>query len=150
MAVNSIDEFISDFSKFYILMLLHDRPLHGYRVISEFKKRVGKDISPGLVYPFLREIEKRGLVTCAIVSGDERKRKVYQLTREGRDVCKRFFRRFTTLVSTALKSGPEVCAHCGCKVYEGGYIEVVDGKETMFCCKHCANSYKKGLLGRRI
>jgi hypothetical protein len=27
-------------------------------------------------------------------------------------------------------------------VYEGGYREVIDGKETTFCCMHCARSYK--------
>ena len=35
------------------------------------------------------------------------------------------------------------CAHCGCKLYEGGHREKVGGKERMFCCCHCAHSYRQ-------
>ncbi len=34
-----------------------------------------------------------------------------------------------------------VCAHCGCKVYEGGHKEEIEGKDLMFCCHHCAHSF---------
>lgn len=144
-----LNEVISDLSKFYILILLHDKPLHGYRILSEFKKRVGKDISPSLVYPFLQEIEKRGLATSNEIREAKRKRKVYTLTRKGREVCRRFLKQFSVLISTAIEPSLEVCAHCGCKVYEGGYHEFIDGKETMFCCKSCADSYNELLSGKR-
>ncbi|NIQ06216.1 MAG: hypothetical protein GWO20_10990, partial [Candidatus Korarchaeota archaeon] len=51
---SELDELISDFSRFYILTILYEGPAHGYRILSKFKKRVGKEISPSLVYPFLR------------------------------------------------------------------------------------------------
>jgi len=137
------DEVISDLSKFYILLMLYDEPLHGYRILTKFKERVGKDISPSLVYPFLQQIEERGLVTSAEISRDERKRRIYRLTREGREACRRFLKQFSVLVSIAIEPSLEVCAHCGCKVYEGGHRETINGKETAFCCEHCASSYKE-------
>jgi hypothetical protein len=39
----------------------------------------------------------------------------------------------------------DICAHCGCKIYEGSYREEINGKEMSFCCIHCANHYKHGL-----
>ena len=50
----NIDEFISDFSRFYILTILYEGPAHGYSIINRFKKRVKKEVSPSLVYPFLQ------------------------------------------------------------------------------------------------
>jgi hypothetical protein len=53
------------------------------------------------------------------------------------------FKRFAELVAIAIEPSLYVCAHCGCKVYEGGYHEVINGKEMAFCCMHCARSYKE-------
>ncbi|MFQ6081338.1 MAG: helix-turn-helix transcriptional regulator, partial [Candidatus Bathyarchaeia archaeon] len=143
MNPTEIDEFISDFSRFYILTILYEGPCHGYSIISRFKRRIGKEVSPSLVYPFLQRLEQGGLVKHVIKHVGEKEKKVYELTEEGKELCRRLFKRFAALVSTAIEPSLEVCAHCGCKVYEGGYTEVIEGKETIFCCKHCANSYKQ-------
>lgn len=137
-----LDDFISDFSRFYILMLLYEEPCHGYGIISRFKKRIRKDVSPSLVYPFLQQLERRGLVKHVVKHVGGKGKKVYELTEDGKELCGRLFKRFAALVSIAIEPSLEVCAHCGCKVYEGGYKEVIEGKETAFCCKHCAQSYK--------
>ena len=73
----------------------------------------------------------------------EKEKKVYELTGEGKKLCGRLFKRFAALVSVAIEPSLEICANCGCKVYEGGYKEKIDGSETVFCCKHCASSYKQ-------
>jgi len=143
MSGADIDEFISDFSRFYILTILYEGPCHGYSILSRFRKRLRKNISPSLVYPFLQRLEQKGLVKYTIKPVGEKKRKVYELTEEGKELCRRLFKRFAALVSTAIEPSLNVCAHCGCKVYEGGYTETINGKETMFCCKHCAESYKR-------
>ncbi len=140
---SELDELISDFSRFYILTILYEGPAHGYRILSKFKKRVGKEISPSLVYPFLRALEQKGLVTHTDKPVGQKERKMYELTKEGKELCVRLFKRFANLVSIAIEPTLEVCAHCGCKVYEGGIRENVDGKEATFCCIHCANSYRK-------
>ena len=139
----NIDDLISDFSRFYILTILYEGPAHGYSIISQFKKRVKKEVSPSLVYPFLQQLEEKGLVTHTKKPVGEKEKKDFELTEEGRELCTGLFKRFATLVAIAIEPSLYVCAHCGCKVYEGGYREVIDGKETAFCCMHCARSYKE-------
>jgi DNA-binding MarR family transcriptional regulator len=139
----NIDDLISDFSRFYILTILYEGPAHGYSIISQFKKRVKKEISPSLVYPFLQQLEEKGLVKHSLKPTGDKVKKVFELTEEGRELCTCLFKRFATLVAIAIEPSMYACAHCGCKVYEGGYREVIDGKETAFCCTHCAASYKE-------
>jgi len=138
-----LDELLSDFSRFYILTILYEGPVHGYQIISQFKKRVKKEISPSLVYPFLEQLENKGYVKHTLQPVGDKIKKVYQLTDEGRELCTFLFKRFAGLVSIAIEPSLSVCAHCGCKVYEGAYKEVIEGKEMAFCCMHCAASYKE-------
>jgi len=139
----NIDDLISDFSRFYILTILYEGPAHGYSIISQFKKRVKKEISPSLVYPFLQQLEEKGLVTHTVRPVGEKERKIFELTREGRELCTRLFKRFAQLVAIAIEPSIYICAHCGCKVYDGGYREVIEDKEIAFCCSHCAASFKE-------
>ena len=143
MSSKEIDEIVSDFSRFYILTILYEGPQHGYSIISKFRERIGKKISPSLVYPFLSQLQKKGLVEHSLKPVGEKKKKVFELTETGRELCKQLFKRFSALVSVAIEPNLEVCASCGCKVYEGGYRKVIDGKEMTFCCVHCAASYKR-------
>jgi len=71
----NINELISDFSRFYILTILYEGPAHGYIIINRFKKRVKKEASPSLVYPFLQQIEEKGLLkhTVKLVGKKEKK-----------------------------------------------------------------------------
>jgi len=143
--VNSVevDELISDFSRFYILTILYEGPAHGYSILTRFRKRLNRDITPSIVYPFLYLLDKKGLVKHTMKPVGRKPRKIYELTDEGRELCGRLFKRFAGLVATAIEPSLYVCASCGCKVYEGGYAETINGHETMFCCKHCASSYKR-------
>ncbi|MCW4024274.1 MAG: helix-turn-helix transcriptional regulator [Candidatus Bathyarchaeota archaeon] len=146
MPETAIDDLISDFSRFYILTILYEEPTHGYRIISQFKKRVKKEVSPSLVYPFLQQLEDKGLVTHTVKHIGEKERKIFELTNEGRELCVNLFKRFAQLVSIAIEPSLSICAHCGCKVYEGSYREVIDGKEMAFCCVHCARTYKENKI----
>jgi len=139
----NIDDLISDFSRFYILTILYEGPAHGYSIISQFKKRVKKEVSPSLVYPFLQQLEEKGLVTHTVKPVGEKERKIFELTKEGRELCTRLFKRFAQLVAIAIEPSIYVCAHCGCKVYDGGYREVIGDREIAFCCSHCAASFKE-------
>ncbi len=137
----NVDDLISDFSRFYILTILYEGPTHGYGILRKFQSRVGKKISPGLVYPFLQRLEEKGLVGQNIEMVGEKERKVHHLTEEGRALTNRLFQRFSQLVSVAIEPSLDVCAHCGCKIYEGGHRQTVEGEELVFCCSHCAASY---------
>jgi|GEM_PF-425634 DNA-binding PadR family transcriptional regulator len=141
--MNASNNYVLDFTRFYALMILYEGPAHGYKILREFKKRLGKDVSPSLVYPFLQLLEQKGLVKHEVKPVGDKERKIYELTEEGRKLCVDLFKRFSNLISTAIEPSLNICANCGCKVYEGGYKEAVNGKELTFCCKHCAASYKR-------
>ena len=143
METENIDDLISDFSRFYILTILYEGPAHGYQILNRFKKRVKKEVSPSLVYPFLQQLEEKGLVKHTLKPVGEKQKKVFELTKKGRELTTVLFKRFADLVSIAIEPSLHVCAHCGCKVYEGGHQETIDGQELMFCCTHCARSYKE-------
>jgi DNA-binding PadR family transcriptional regulator len=143
METGNIDDLISDFSRFYILTILYEGPAHGYQILSRFKKRVKKEVSPSLVYPFLQQLEAKNLVKHTLKPVGEKQKKVFELTKKGREMTTVLFKRFADLVSIAIEPSLQVCAHCGCKVYEGGHQETIDGQELMFCCTHCARSYKE-------
>jgi DNA-binding PadR family transcriptional regulator len=140
-----LNEIVSDFSRVYILTILYEGPVHGYEIISKFKKVIGKDISPSLVYPFLKQLEQKKLVTHTLKPVGHKKRKIFELTPEGKVFSEQLFKRFSELIAVALEPSLEVCAHCGCKVYEGGYSERINGKDLTFCCIHCAGAYKQNL-----
>ena len=145
MSNPEINEIVSDFTRVYILTILHEGPVHGYEIISKFKKYIGKEISPSLVYPFLKRLEEKGLVTHSLKPVGAKKKKVFELTEEGKEFSEQLFKRFSELIGVVLEPSLEVCAHCGCKVYEAGHREKIKNKELTFCCRHCAASYKESL-----
>lgn len=73
-------------SKFFILRVLHDGPMHGYDIARLVERTTNGCCSPteGTIYPVLREFEAGGFVTATeeVVSG--RQRRVYALTDAGR------------------------------------------------------------------
>lgn len=124
-------------------MILYEGPAHGYNIINRFKKRVKKEVSPSLVYPFLKQLEKKGLVKHTVKPVGDKERKIFELTDSGRELCTGLFKRFAELVSFAIEPSLNVCAHCGCKVYEGAHREIINDQEAAFCCRYCASSYKE-------
>ncbi|MEM2118628.1 MAG: PadR family transcriptional regulator [Candidatus Bathyarchaeia archaeon] len=138
-----VSKLLSDFSRFYILTILYEGCCNGYDVLSAFNKRVGKKVSPSLVYPFLRQLEQKGFVKHRLEAVGAKEKKVFELTEKGKEFCESLFRRFSGLVAVAIESSLDVCTSCGCKVYQGGYKEQIGGKMRVFCCVHCAESYKK-------
>lgn len=74
-------------SKFFILRVLHERPMHGYEIAQAVERTTIGCCSPseGAIYPALKEFETGGYVVSEteVVSG--RERRVYTLTDKGRD-----------------------------------------------------------------
>jgi DNA-binding PadR family transcriptional regulator len=64
------------------LLLLADRPMHGYQMIQDISDRSGGIWQPsaGSVYPALQQLEDEGLVRAEEAEG----RRVYHLTEAGR------------------------------------------------------------------
>ena len=140
-----MDKVKADFTnltKFYTLHLLDEGPKHGYEIMDELGKRLGKKPSAGQIYPLLKNFKKSGLITQKIVKTGDRQKKVYTLTERGRTTADRMMYSFSAIISAILEPKLTKCAHCGCKVYEGGHREKIGDRTLMFCCVHCANSYK--------
>lgn len=73
-------------SKFFILRVLQDGPMHGYDVARAVERVTGGCCSPteGTIYPVLREFEAGGFVTATEEVVQGRQRRVYALTEAGR------------------------------------------------------------------
>jgi PadR family transcriptional regulator, regulatory protein PadR len=69
-----------------ILAVLSQGPLHGYAVIEELRARSDDvfDLPEGTVYPALHRLEKAGLLTSSWSGASGRRRRTYDLTRDGR------------------------------------------------------------------
>ncbi len=143
MAEESVE--FTNLTKFYTMQLLSSGPRHGYEIMEELGRRLGRKPSPGQIYPLLKNFKRQGLITQRVVKTGDRSKKVYSLTEQGKSTAARMLRSFSDIVSVILEPKLTKCAHCGCKVYEGGYKEKIGGKLLMFCCVHCAGSYKKNI-----
>lgn len=141
MVDNAVEPPIRNIVNLWTLLSLWKGGTHGYELMKEIEDATGRRPSASQVYPFLQKLEERGLVR-AEETGD-RGKKVYALTEEGSDFVESKMEMFSSVISSTVEKDLTVCAHCGCKVYEGGHTEDVGGERLKFCCAHCAESYRK-------
>jgi DNA-binding PadR family transcriptional regulator len=73
-------------SKFFVLCVLHQKPMHGYEVVQAVERTTDGCCSPteGTVYPMLNEFEEGGYLISRVDVVQGRERKVYTLTKKGR------------------------------------------------------------------
>jgi DNA-binding PadR family transcriptional regulator len=64
------------FLSFFILWMLSKKSMNGAQITNEFEKRKGSKPSPGTIYPALKELKEKGLITAD-------KKKYYSLTKKG-------------------------------------------------------------------
>lgn len=131
---------VTNLIKFYIILLLYKKPMHGYELIKKLEECVLQKISASHVYPFLQLLKKNKFIILKNLG--RREKKQYTLTKEGKKFANNMISRFSVMIDTTVKKKVKECAHCGCKVYEGGYKEKIKEKKLYFCCIHCANSLK--------
>ena len=128
-----------------IVLLLSEKPIHGYGIMKEVEERIGKPVNPSLLYPFLKQLEKNGFVKSTRKPVGQRPKRIYKLTDSGKELAARIYKRIASIVSTAVEPNLSICFHCGCKIYEGGFQETISDRERIFCCVHCAQAYKNEL-----
>jgi DNA-binding PadR family transcriptional regulator len=131
---------VTNMVKFFCLLLLYQRPKHGYELIKEIENNLEKKPSTGQIYPFLNTLLESNFIRTK-KEGD-REKKTYELTREGRRFVEKKLEMFGGIISATVEKDLSTCAHCGCKVYSGGYEEVIDDRKLTFCCMHCAATHK--------
>ncbi len=69
-----------------ILQFLNSNPMHGYQIISSIRKNFGVYFGPSTIYPLLNSLEEKGYIQSQWDLSNERPRKVYELTTEGRNL----------------------------------------------------------------
>lgn len=141
MQESELQDLSSDISRLLTLAILYEHPMHGYGILDELKRRLGRKVSPGLLYPFLRLLEENALLRHRNVKIGRKNKKVYELTSRGKRMSLGVFNRMTNILWQAIAPTLDTCANCGCKLYEGGHVQVVGGKRMTFCCVHCADAY---------
>lgn len=141
----SIDEeaILSDFTRFYLLVLLYEEPIHGYGLRLKFKKRLGKNVSYSLIYPYLSKLEKKDYLRIEMANVGQKEKKLYHLTSKGKNFAEKMFHRFSRLIDVAIEPNIQICAGCGVKLYQNAYQEIIKEEKLFFCCKHCSAAYKK-------
>ena len=72
---------------FLLLATLRDGPLHGYAVVDKLRGASDGafDLAEGTVYPALYRLEAAGLLSSKWTTAGGRRRRVYRLTRRGRN-----------------------------------------------------------------
>jgi PadR family transcriptional regulator, regulatory protein PadR len=104
-------------SKFFVLCVLHQKPMHGYEVVQAVERTTKGCCSPteGTVYPVLNEFEAGGYLTShgEIVQG--RERKVYTLTGKGREAFQTAVQAWldATTCIIASKAAADAALHSG-------------------------------------
>ena len=80
--------FMAGSTKLYILSVLNKGPLHGYGVLKEIKDKSDGccTITPGTIYPVLRELERDGFIVSSKAMTSGRTRITYELTSRGKQV----------------------------------------------------------------
>jgi DNA-binding PadR family transcriptional regulator len=138
-------EMATDLVRCTALMLLYEHPcLHGYALMEMLRARLGRAVSPAIIYPFLRTLLQSGYLTSERESNGRRVKIIYTMTTEGRRFSRRVFGRLSAMVSTATVQSLTSCANCGCRIYGAAHREEIDGHRMTFCCIHCAAAYRQG------
>ena len=131
---------IKNMVKLFTVLLLSEKGQHGYEIMKEVEKKTGKRVSPGQIYPFLKQLKEYRYVETK--GRAEREKQVYYLTLEGKRFVARLSGKFEDMFEIAIKPKLTVCDNCNCEIYKGGYKERINGKLLSFCCENCAKGYK--------
>lgn len=132
---------INNLIKFAIMLELARGPAHGYGLMRSVGELLGRKPSAAQIYPFLQVLEQKKLI--AVSKSGARDKTTYALTPEGKKFVKGLMSRFGGLIDIAVEPKLTACAHCGCKIFGGGHLETIRGKKLVFCCCHCAESFKQ-------
>ena len=86
------------FIKIYILYHANKEPIYGAGLMEEVGRH-GYNVSPGLIYPKLKSLESKGLLTRSKYVVEGKVRKFYETTESGLEVLDEYRKRITGLVN---------------------------------------------------
>jgi DNA-binding PadR family transcriptional regulator len=100
-----------------VLQFLETEPMHGYQIITTIRKSFGVYLGPSTIYPLLSTLEEKGYIKSEWNMNNERPRKIYELTNEGKTILTFTANSLTLIcrgIKTEVKSGLEIqTAHLG-------------------------------------
>lgn len=131
---------VTTLSRFQTLILLQRKPHHGYELMKNLEANLGKKISAGEIYPFLKSLKKSGLIE--IKSNGARGKKQYVLTPKGKKQTDAVLKRLDGFMNQIIMPKITVCVHCHCQLFDNFHKEKIKGKELAFCCINCAKAYR--------
>ena len=68
-----------------LVLVLLEKDAYGYAMVRAFRD-LGYEVEENTLYPLLRRLEKRGLILGKWEISEERPRKVYSITKPGREM----------------------------------------------------------------
>jgi DNA-binding PadR family transcriptional regulator len=74
-----------------ILALINREPTWGYKIKKQIEAFSGLKIRHGALYPLLRKLENRGLITSQKQQQGKRTRKIYRLTEKGKAYMEMYY-----------------------------------------------------------
>ncbi|MEM2815841.1 MAG: PadR family transcriptional regulator [Candidatus Bathyarchaeia archaeon] len=80
---------IRGFGRTIILWLLSRKSMSGYSIIKELKRLTGLNLAPGVVYPLLYDLERKGLIEGRWIEKGRRRIKLYAITEAGKSLLSR-------------------------------------------------------------
>jgi DNA-binding PadR family transcriptional regulator len=86
-----------------VLQFLETEPMHGYQIITTIRKSFGVYFGPSTIYPLLNTLEAKGYVKSKWNMNNERPRKVYELTNDGKTILS-FTTNSLTMICRGLKA----------------------------------------------
>ena len=94
---------VRGFNRAIILWLVSQEPMSGYRIVKEMKRLTGQSFHPGIVYPLLYELEKKGFTVSKWRQRGRRRINYYSITEEGTKLLERLRELFEMPVQQVLK-----------------------------------------------
>jgi PadR family transcriptional regulator PadR len=93
-----------------LVLVILEKGLYGYAMVKQLEEKEYK-VEENTLYPLLRRLEKKGLIKGRWDISEDRPRKVYIITNEGRGVRARLLKiwqRQNALMNSLLKENPNV------------------------------------------
>jgi PadR family transcriptional regulator PadR len=86
-----------------VLQFLETEPMHGYQIITTIRKSFGVYLGPSTIYPLLNTLEEKGYIKSKWNMHNDRPRKVYNLTNDGKRVLT-FTAQSLTMICKGMKT----------------------------------------------
>ena len=94
--------FFLGFIKIHILFHASEGPIYGVGIMKEIRRH-GYKISPGLIYPTLRSLEKQGFLKSDTTVVNGKVRRYYEITEKGLKMLEDSKEKIKELVEEVLK-----------------------------------------------